>query len=268
MDNSSNNSNSGNTGNSWSPQNKIISIVFTCVILALVIYFLVVVSKDYSKYTENNPYLVRGTKIAKTPLIVPGYKINRSIDGKFGLEFTYSMWLYVEDSNFSGARASEWKHIMHKGSSNGVPLQSPGIFLYPSTNRLAIHMNTYYSVKESCDVDNIPLNKWFHLTIMVIGNSIDVYINCNLKKRCKFKGVPKLNYGDLYVNTILNGFDGFISNLRYWDRSIAGFQIENICKEGPSKAPCTDAGVNPPYLAKNYWMNTGFPDAVGFPKIK
>ena len=73
MDNSGNNSNSGNTGNtgnSWSPKNKIISVVFTCVILALVIYFLMVVSKDYSKYTENNPYLIRGTKIATVYIIV------------------------------------------------------------------------------------------------------------------------------------------------------------------------------------------------------
>jgi hypothetical protein len=254
--------NSGNSGNNWGKSNKIISIVFTGIIFALIIYFLVIVSKDYTKYSKNNPYLIRGTKIGKTGLVVPGSKINRSIDGKYGLEFTYSMWLYVEDSNFS-TRKNTWKHIMHKGTpSTAMPLQSPGIWLYPSTNKLAINMNTYHSVKESCDIANIPLNKWFHLTIMVIGNSIDVYINCNLKKRCKFKGIPKLNYGDLHVNTIANGFDGFISNLRYWDKSISSYQIQNICKEGPSKAPCTDTGVNPPYLSKNYWMNTGFPNTV------
>ena len=96
-------------------------------------------------------------------------------------------------------------------------------------------MNTYNSVKESCDIGNIPLNKWFHLTVMVIGKSLDVYINCNLKKRCKLKGIPKLNYGDIYINS-WEGFDGLISNVRYWDRAI-GFQIKHICEEGPSKVP-------------------------------
>ena len=260
------NMSTGNVGNNWDKKNKIISIIFGAIIFAVIIYFLVVVSRDYSKYNDKSPYLLQGTKIAKTSKTIPGYMIPRSVDGKYGIEFTYSMWLYIEDSNFAGARAKEWKHILHKGNTSGMPLQAPGIWLYKATNRLAINMNTYYSVKESCDVANIPLNKWFHLTIMVIGNSIDVYINCNLKKRCKFKGIPKVNYGDLYVN-MWEGFDGFISNIRYWDRSIPGYKIEKICKEGPSKAPCTDTGVNPPYLAKDYWMNTGFPDALGFPKV-
>ena len=77
---------------------------------------------------------------------------------------------HIEDSNFAGARGKEWKHIMHKGNSSGMPLQAPGIWIYPSTNKLAINMNTYNSVKESCDIGNIPLNKWFHLTVMVIGS--------------------------------------------------------------------------------------------------
>ena len=259
-------SNPGNTGNEWNKKNKIISIVFAAVILAIIIYFLVMVSLDYSNYNKRSPYLLNGTKLAKSAKTISGSLVNQSVDGKYGIEFTYGMWLYIEDSNFAGARGKEWKHIMHKGSSTGMPLQAPGIWLYPSTNRLAINMNTYYSVKESCDIANIPLNKWFHLTIMVIGNSIDVYINCNLKKRCKFKGIPKNNYGDLYLN-LWEGFDGFISNVRYWNKAIPSFKVERICKEGPSKAPCTDTGVNPPYLAKDYWMNTGFPDALGYPKL-
>ena len=260
------NNNSGNMANTWDKKNIIITAVFTAIILAFIIYFLVTVSRDYQKYNENSPYLLQGTKLGKVAKTIPGHKVMRSDNGKFGLEFTYSMWLYIEDSNFAGARAKEWKHIIHKGTANGMPLQAPGIWLYPATNRLSINMNTYYSIKESCDIANVPLNKWFHLTVMVIGKSIDVYINCNLKKRCKFQGVPKMNYGNVYIN-MWEGFDGFISNVRYWDRAVAPFRIEKICKEGPSKAPCTDTGVNPPYLSKNYWMNTGFPDAVGYPKI-
>lgn len=256
----------GNTGSTWNRKNKTITIIFTCVIMALVIYFLVIIGRDYSNYNQNSPYLFQGTKIAKIAKNIPGSIVHRSTDGKFGLEATYSMWLFIEDSNFAGARSKEWKHVLHKGSANGMPLQSPGIWIYPNTNKLAININTYHSVKESCDVDNIPLNKWFHLTVSIINKSVDVYINCNLKKRCKLIGVPKMNYGDIYINN-WQGFDGLISNVRYWSRAVSDFQLQEICKEGPSKAPCTDSGVNPPYLAKNYWMTTGFPDAMGFPKL-
>ena len=36
--------------------------------------------------------------------------------------------------------------------------------------------------------------------------------------------------------------------------------LEQLFKEGPSKAPCTETGVEPPYLAPDYWMTTGFPN--------
>jgi len=149
-------------------------------------------SKDYNSYNENTPYLIEttqngnGTGDGLTRKICWN-QINNSVDTKYGIEFTYGMWLFVNDSNFTAGREGHWKHIFHKGSENGIPLQSPGVWLYPGENKIAININTYYSVKESCDIGNIPLNKWFHLTIMVINKNIDIYINCNLKKRCKLK---------------------------------------------------------------------------------
>ena len=254
----SNNNNSGGMFN-MSKRNKTLSWIMGIVVFIFVIYFIVVLVQDYNRYKDDSPYLVLGTKIAKNPLVVPGSKIPRSVDGKYGLEFTYSVWLYIEDSNF--INNTDYKHILHKGSPDGIPLQSPGIWLYPTTNKLSINMNTFYSVKEPCDIANIPINKWFHLTIMVINKTIDVYINCNLKKRCKLKGVPKLNYGDLYVN-LWGGFDGLLSNLRYWDRVLPQYELEAICTAGPSKAQCTQGGDKPPYLAQDYWMTTGFPNAI------
>lgn len=241
----------------------IINIVMLIFVIACILYIIIIFSKDYNKYNQDSPYLIETTQNGKgigdeLTQLVPWNRFNRSLDTKYGIEFTYGLWLFIEDSNFIDGRESRWKHIFHKGSKNGIPLQSPGVWIYPNENKLAINMNTYYSVKESCDVGNIPLNKWFHLTISVINKNIDIYINCNLKKRCKLKGVPKLNFGDLYISQ-WSGFDGLISRFRYWNYALDPYQLETICSIGPSSESCNNTKNQVPYLSKKYWMTTGFP---------
>lgn len=259
-----------------STSHKVFGGILLIIVLLIVIYFIYKIYKDFMKHRNDSPWIIEGTRQGNNSLQLPAYELPVANDGQYGTEFTYSMWLYVKDDNFtlfnssvSGKCASShaFKHIFHKGSSDyynskkGIKyplLQGPGLWLYPNENKLAINMNTYASVKETCDIGNIPLNKWFHLTIMLVGNSLDVYINCNLKKRCRLRGVPKINFGNLYI-TNYGGFDGLISRFRYYNYAIFPYQVEQACSLGPSNAPCTDPGEKPPYLANNYWMTTGYP---------
>ncbi len=242
---------------------KIVGFIILVILLGLFIYYMIRLAQDYREHYDNEPWLIPGTKIARTHKTIPAYKIRPSTDAQHGIEFSYTMWIYVTD--WTTFKTDDYKHIMHKGNSHAIPLQAPGIWLYPKENKLAINMNTYYSVKESCDIGNIPIGKWFHLSVVLIGKNMDVYINGRLKKRCQFKGVPKINYGDLYINQ-WSGFDGFLSKMRYFNYALPFYKIEQMVRDGPSQAPCVATGISPPYLAKNYWMTTGFPDAVGFPK--
>lgn len=238
---------------------KIAGLIFILIVVAVVFYGVWYVANDFKLMGENEPWLVRGTKIARTGMVIPGNKIKPSSDSQYGIEFSYSMWIYITDYTYKN---DEYKHILHKGNDKAMPLQSPGIWLYPHENKMAINMNTYYSVKESCDIGNIPIGKWFFLVVSVVGKNIDVYINGRLMKRCTLKGVPKLNYGDVYINQ-WNGFDGFLSNVRYFNFAIPYYKIEQLFNAGPSKAPCTEAGVLPPYFAENVWMSAGYPNAPG-----
>jgi hypothetical protein len=136
------------------------------------------------------------------------------------------------------------------------------MWLDKEINKLHVNINTFHSVKESCDIDNIPVNKWFHIALVVINKSVMIYVNCSLKKKCTLVGVPKLNYGDLYIN-LYNGFEGFISQFRYWNKAVSQYELEDLCESGPSKSPCTQPGARPPYLSKDYWMRTEFPNAIG-----
>ena len=131
------------------------------------------------------------------------------MDNQYGTEYSYSFWIFMKDTNFDSScddtNYSAFKHVFHRGSydysSDHLPLlQNTGVWLYPNTNKFHIRFNTYQNVTESCDVGNIPINAWVHVTILLIGNSVDVFINANLKKRQKLRGVPKLNYENLYIS--------------------------------------------------------------------
>jgi hypothetical protein len=254
-----------NVGTHSNPSKLIVAVLAISTVVVLLVMMINLV-RGYSQDKMYNPYLIDGTRLGKKSLVIPGKDLYPSMDGQYGQEFTYSMWLYLEDSNFTGSRGSNMKHIMHKGNAYGNPLQAPGVWLYPYQNKIAINMNTFYSVKESCDVGNLPVNKWFNLTIMLIGRHLDVYINCELKKRVQLKGVPKLNYGDVYI-TNFDGFDGLISNLRYFNYALQTHEMEKLCSAGPSDAPCTNPSDSTySVISDDYWLNTGFPNAVGFPK--
>jgi hypothetical protein len=144
----------------------------------------------------------------------------------------------------------------------------PGVWLYPNTNKLHIQFNTYDNVVETSDVGNIPLNMWVNIVVVLIGNSVDIYVNGNLKKRTKLKGVPKINYGDMYISN-WGGFIGYLSKLQYFNKAIQPYVIDQIFSTGPSRVFATDTtqGVNDPTanLSQNYWMTTGYPNSTDYP---
>jgi len=269
--NSSSQVNNSNMNNGFSTIIKVIIIAFA---FLLIIYFCYKIADDFTTTNNNSPYFIQSIADGNTPLLISGEKIPPSEDAKYGTEFTYSFWLYVKDSNFttnSGSSSScgvnnGMKNIFVKGSSDysgdHLPLlQAPGVWLYPDDNKLAIFMNTYNNYAERCDIGNIPVNKWVHITIMLIGHSLDVYVNCNLKKRCKLSGVPKQNYEDLRISN-WGGFAGYLSRFRYYNYALEPYQISQICGIGPANTnELTISQTSPPYLAKDYWTTTGFPKA-------
>jgi hypothetical protein len=59
---------------------------------------------------------------------------------------------------------------------------------------------------------------------------MDVYVNGVVANRHVFKNVPKQNYSDIQVG----GFNGNLSDLRYFNAALNVFQINNIVMAGPN----------------------------------
>lgn len=262
---------------SGNKSSKIILILVLLLILYIVYVLYRNVVKNVESYTVIVPDIRQGTD-SRTP--INGNKFPTPNDGQYGTEFTYMGWLYINGTNFVENNGSSCdtsngigkkRCIFVKGSNdylnnggeiNYPLLQAPGLWIYPTVNKLEINMNTFASTNETCNIGNIPVGKWFHIVIMLIGNSMDIYINGQLKKRCKFKGVPKLNYGDFYL-TPWGGFDGYISRFKYYNKALQPYEIEQSFYEGPSnEIPKGQVSDKPPYLADDYWMKTGFPNTT------
>ena len=250
-------------------------LIGVCVIIIL--YFIFSIIKGYKNYSVYSPYYIRDITDATTSIKIEAWKIPQPMDTQYGTEYSYTFWAFIKDTNFDSSCSednySAFKHVFHRGSydySKGhLPLlQNPGVWLYPNTNKFHIRFNTYQNVVESCDVGNIPINAWTHVSILLIGNSVDVFINGNLKKRQKLRGVPKLNYENLYIGN-WGGFEGYLSNLRYFNYAIQPFMIEYLMNEGPSKQfdNSIKSGVTgpAPQLSNEYWMTVGYPNTIGAP---
>jgi hypothetical protein len=94
-------------------------------------------------------------------------------------------------------------------------------------------MNTFNVINEEIEIPNIPLNKWINVIIRCRESILDVYINETITRSINLSGVPKQNYGDVYVAQN-GGFQGNISNLWYYNYALGTAEIQNLVTRGPN----------------------------------
>ena len=82
-------------------------------------------------------------------------------------------------------------------------------------------------------IDNIPLNRWFYLAIVIKDLYVNIYVDSYLVKSFGFKGLLVYNNGDLFA-TQQGGFGGYISQLRYYNRELTMNEIKETYLKGPS----------------------------------
>jgi hypothetical protein len=197
---------------------------------------------------SSNPTLLNGMidsrqmmRISQNPSVNGSIPIIRSQNDREGLVFTWSVWIFIEDLVY---RQNEFKHIFHKGNDNinmttepigmNQPNNAPGLYIAPGTNDLVVVMNTFEKINEEVVVKDIPLNKWVNIIIRVNEQKhLDVYINGRLVRRHVLSGVPKQNYGDVFLS-LNGGFSGYTSSLRYFANAIGTSKIQEIVDAGPN----------------------------------
>lgn len=263
---------------------QIIVAIIICSVIIWIISLIKFIIYRIKKNSKASPFLIRGNQqgnrsaiIYQDPHNTSSVPVLRSRDESDGIEFTYTTWLFVDD--WVNYKKGEWKNVFVKGDKNAWPPEShtgaqgfvdkicnnpddpqgamiacPGLWFHPKTNALRIYMNTYTNMNEFVDVFNIPSHKWFHLSMVVRHQDLDIYINGYLKKKHPLSSIVRQNFGNVSIGNAA-GFSGYISNLRYFDYAVTVHEIIKEVERGPSTLACTDiSGNQPPYLNTNYWQ--------------
>lgn len=177
--------------------------------------------------------------------------IRRSNNKENGIEFTWSVWLLINDASNS---SQKFQPIFVKGGGTyntdniSAISNGPGVYLNRGTavnpNSLRIMMDTLTTYTSSLnqntntnieiiDISNIPLKKWFHLAIRCENKYLDVYINGIVVIRRNLMNVPLQNYDDVRICDS-GGFNGNLSNLFYYSYSLNAIDINSLALAGPN----------------------------------
>jgi len=232
------------------------SLVAQIAFLLLVLFVFVILLRlgitflGYFFAPDGSPKLIKGMVDAKQLIVIPqdpstsgAITISRSVNENKGIEFTWSVWVLIDDLTYNSGK---YKCIFYKGNDFAknynaetnedyglnFPNNAPGLYIAPNTNSIVVIMNTFNVINEEIYIDNIPLNKWVNVIIRCQNNTLDVYINGTITKSHNLTGVPKQNYGDVYV-AANGGFSGYISDLWYFNYALNISEITRLTSSGP-----------------------------------
>ena len=232
-------------------------IVIMIVVLTILYYVSKYLLIKYTSSGSDSPYLLTGSKNAKYALVISqdpasiNYTAIKQSEEKDGIQFTYGFWILLQGFDY---KKGEWKHIFHKGNASSYPNRAPGVWLHPNKNDIRVYMNTLDNIMEYVDVENLPNRKWIYMNIVLNNKNLDLYVNGYLKIRKELSSLPKQNSDDFWVN-MFGGFEGYVSNIRYYSYAIDFNEMNTNIKKGPSIDNCIDTGEVPPYLDDNWWFD-------------
>jgi len=277
------------------------------VVLVIVVY-LVLAGSEYLHYTFTRMYKDRVELFADTyisgprmysvtqdPSVIGSKTIHFSDNQRSGVEFSYSLFTYINSDTFNNTDTTSLYHILHKGYGKMYPLLGPGIFCWGNRNTLRVFMNCYDTWNNYTDIDNIPVDKWFHITVSCKGNTMYVYINGNLKTKMSLSNntPPYQNYGNVYLfssrkqtlnstttvsllndtmfsrdnighltSITFNGaIKGMVSRVYYFGYALTYSEIQTLLNVGPSPTIVTSSSsssmtsMSSPYLSDTWWTN-------------
>ena len=256
-----------------------------CMLIYVLLYIMRMTFNKMSTGSEDSPVVLDGIvnakygrEIRQDPNDEYAITLGRS-SNESGIEYTYSLWLYIDGDTWSsfGATASpesQWKHVFHKGPkindfTSNTPedlsfIQSPGLWLHPNNNVMRLYVNSYDKANEYVEISNLPVRKWIHLIYTQANFVSNIYINGRLKTTNTLLTLPRQNYYNLHM-TQNGGFDGYVSSFQYFNNVLSPAEIYDLTKAGPSlkdNSVTTSGGASEtsvhkeaslPYLSNRWW---------------
>jgi hypothetical protein len=202
-------------------------------ILIIAFIVLYILRKLYQKTGTNQKFILSAPLQGSSTRTIKSSKLPRPLNTN---EFTYSMWIYINGVNTAQKTLT---HLMHIGNPD-LSVVSPGIWLKPGSNDLNVRFNLIKNKNnqlanniKDCGIENLPIKRWFNLSIVVNQEAIELYVDGHLVKTCVASGLPNLNQGDLFLCKNKD-FDGVLSKLSFTSLALSANDIQTIYMKGPN----------------------------------
>jgi hypothetical protein len=217
------------------------------------------------RYLVNDVNTLSGIQTGTTMQTIEASSLAKDSSGTNQSNFAYSIWFNIDDWNY---RYGEPKVIFgrmgHSTSSSTTTTDTttttttevsgvsgldpcPIVVLGPIQNNLNISLAVFPSsddatsddiktangsVIHTCNVANIPIQKWVNLLVSVYGKTLDVYIDGKLVKTCVLPGTAKINQDASVYVTPKGGFAGWTAKFQYYPNAMDPQGAWNIYKKG------------------------------------
>lgn len=190
---------------------------------------------DASSSGDQLPAPVSG----KAKTTIPAASMPVGTNGTFGMQF----WMYIADWDFNFSKEKTVVKRVATGTDTAV---SPWVTLHPTDNSLQVKIAIYPTTSGGtsstsstgdsflCTVENVPLQRWFAVSITVFQRNVDIYIDGRLVKSCVLPGVAKPVLGDVLVGDDTNGFSGSVCNLKSYTSMLGPQDAQAYASAGTS----------------------------------
>ncbi len=245
------------------------AFVLFMVLVFILLYKLGIYLVIFFTKQSNNPYVVKGLvssgntqmQITQDPKKDASVTIYRSNNQTSGLECTWSSWIYIEKLTKATGSDPSYNHIYSKGNSifdgsTGIATvnNAPGVYLKDNDNILRIYYDSLNSNAQYIDISNVPIKKWILLNIRIQNQILDVYLNGTIVARKIYDKLPKQNFDDVLIG-YNSGFNGKLSNIRYYPYALSVFEMNNILMQGPNFVDLTQESQGMYTYLSNMWYN-------------
>ena len=226
------------------------------VVMILIIVLLVIIWK----YVISDPFTLQSMQSGQTASTIAASSLATNGSDVPSSNFAYSIWFYINDWNYRYGEPKVVFGRMGSKSTNGAGSISgisgldpcPAVVLGAVENNLSVSLGCFpganqeptpptssttstpppTTVLHTCNVTNIPIQRWVNLTMSVYGRSMDLYIDGKLVRTCLLPGVASVNNNSNIYVTPAGGFDGWTSKFQYFPNSINPQEAWNIYSKG------------------------------------
>ena len=186
----------------------------------------------------------------KVKTVIPAANAPIGANGTFGMQF----WMFLSDWDYNFSKEKTVVKRIATGTSTDV---SPHITLHPTDNSLQVKIAIYPTTTGTgtasstgdsftCTVENVPLQRWFSVSVTVFQRNVDIYIDGRLVKSCVLPGVPKPVLGDIHVGDDANGFSGSVCNLKSYATMLGPVDAKAYAAAGTTCQAPTPATTSSP----------------------